>query len=168
MLELKIIQEENARERMQNKHKALDKARSIVLEKKEQEKQVAAMKEVSYLRKIEAAKLIKEEKRIHKKKITKNERVYLKRAQEKRFEQQVMMEASKIKQEQSLVNKLESQRMQKTDLIGKEGRVILKKDKEVRKLEILEAEVLKRLRDTHVKQQQAIEEIQEIFKQREN
>lgn len=99
MLELKIIQEENARERMQNKHKALEKARSIVLEKKEQEKQVAAMKEVSYLRKIEAAKLIKEEKRIHKKKITKNERVYLKRAQEKRFEQQVMMEASKIKQE---------------------------------------------------------------------
>ena len=99
MLELKIIQEENARERMQNKHKALEKARSIVLEKKEQEKQVAAMKEVSYLKKIEAAKQIKEEKRIYKKKITKNERVYLKRAQEKRFEQQVMMEASKIKQE---------------------------------------------------------------------
>lgn len=84
---------------MQNKHKALEKARSIVLEKKEQEKQVAAMKEVSYLKKIEAAKQIKEEKKIHKKKITKNERVYLKRAQEKRFEQQVMMEASKIKQE---------------------------------------------------------------------
>lgn len=63
-----------------------------------------------------------------------------------------------------MVNKLESQRLQKTDQIGKEGRVILKKDKEVRKLEILESEVLKRLRDTHIKQQQAIEEIQEIFK----
>ena len=75
-----------------------------------------------------------------------------------------MMEASKIKQEQNLVNKLESQRLQKSDQIGREGRVILKKDKEVRKLEILESEVLKRLRDTHVKQQQAIEEIQEIFK----
>lgn len=49
--------------------------------------------------------------------------------------------------------------MQKSDQIGKEGRVILKKDKEVRKLEILESEVLKRLRDTHIKQQQAIEEI---------
>ena len=35
MLELKIIQEENARERMQNKHKALEKARSMVVEKKE-------------------------------------------------------------------------------------------------------------------------------------
>jgi hypothetical protein len=45
------------------------------------------MKEVSYLKKIEAAKAIKEEKRHYKKKITKNERVYLKRAQEKRFEQ---------------------------------------------------------------------------------
>jgi hypothetical protein len=35
--------------------------------------------------------------------------------------------------------------------MDKEGKVILKKDKEVRKLEILESEVLKRLRDTHVK-----------------
>lgn len=62
-----------------------------------------------------------------------------------------MMEASKIKQEQNLVNKLEMQRLQKNDLIGKESKVILKKDKEVRKLEILESEVLKRLRDTHIK-----------------
>lgn len=41
----------------------------------------------------------------------------------------------------------------KNDLIGKEGKIIVKKDKEVRKLEILESEVLKRLRDTHLKQQ---------------
>ena len=44
--------------------------------------------------------------------------------------------------------------------------MIVKKDKEARKLEILEAEVLKRLRDTHVKQQQALEQIQEIFQNR--
>jgi hypothetical protein len=30
--------------------------------------------------------------------------------------------------------------------------MIIKKDKEVKKLEILESEVLKRLRDTHLKQ----------------
>jgi hypothetical protein len=42
----------------------------------------------------------------------------------------------------------------------------MKKDKEARKLEILEAEVLKRLRDTHVRQQQALEQIQEIFQNR--
>ncbi len=41
----------------------------------------------------------------------------------------------------------------KNDLIVKEGKIIVKKDKEVRKLEILESEVLKRLRDTHLKQQ---------------
>jgi len=35
MLELKIIQEENARERMTNKAKALEKAREIVSSKKE-------------------------------------------------------------------------------------------------------------------------------------
>jgi hypothetical protein len=33
------------------------------------------------------AKMVKEEKKVLKKKITKNERVYLKKAQEKRFEQ---------------------------------------------------------------------------------
>ena len=44
------------------------------------------------------------------------------------------------------------QRLQKSDQIGKEGRIILKKEKEVKKLEILESEVLKRLRDTHIKQ----------------
>lgn len=42
----------------------------------------------------------------------------------------------------------------------------MKKEKESRKLEFLEAEVLKRLRDTHIKQQQAIEEIQDIFANR--
>ena len=48
-------------------------------------------------------------------------------------------------------------------MIQKENKMIVKKDKEARKLEILEAEVLKRLRDTHVKQQQALEQIQTIF-----
>jgi len=33
----------------------------------------------------------------------------------------------------------------------KESKKIIKKDKEARKLEILEAEVLKRLRDTHIR-----------------
>ena len=42
--------------------------------------------------------------------------------------------------------------------------MISKKEKEAKKLQLLEAEVLKRLRDTHLKQQEAIEEIQNIFK----
>jgi len=47
----------------------------------------------------------------------------------------------------------------KDEQIKKEGKIIHKREKEAKKLEILEAEVLKRLRDTHVRQQQAIEEI---------
>ena len=70
-----------------------------------------------------------------------------------------MQEASKIRQEQNLVNKLESQKNQKHDQIAKESRIITKKEKEARKLEVLEAEVLQRLRDTHIRQQEAIEEI---------
>lgn len=42
-------------------------------------------------------------------------------------------------------------------MLMKEEKIIVKKDKEARKLEHLEQEVLKRLRDTHVRQQEAIE-----------
>jgi len=54
---------------------------------------------------------------------------------------------------------MESQKKIKEDMLIKEGKLIVKKDKQVRKLEILEAEVLKRLKDTHLKQQEAILEI---------
>lgn len=64
-----------------------------------------------------------------------------------------MIEASKIRAEQSLIHKMEGLKKEKEDEIHKESRIILKKEREARKLEILEAEVLKRLRDTHLKQQ---------------
>jgi hypothetical protein len=70
-----------------------------------------------------------------------------------------MIEASKIRAEQSLVSKIETFKKEKEDVIHKESKIILKKEKEARKLEILEAEVLRRLRDTHLKQQQALDEI---------
>ena len=75
----------------------------------------------------------------------------MRRAQEKRFEQQVMSEASKIKQEQFLVNRLEAQKKLKDEQILKESKIIAKREKEAKKLEILEKEVLQRLRNTHVR-----------------
>jgi hypothetical protein len=59
-------------------------------------------------RKVEQANQIKVEKEVIRKRLSKIEKMYLQRAQEKRFEQQVMQEASKIRQELSLVNKLET------------------------------------------------------------
>jgi hypothetical protein len=87
----------------------------------------------------------------------------LRRAQERRFELQVMSEASKIRHEQFLVGKLEGQKRQREEALLKESKQVMKKEREAKKLELLEAEVMKRLRDTHLRQQQAIEEIQEIF-----
>lgn len=54
---------------------------------------------------------------------------------------------------------MENQKRMKDEMLIKEGKMIVKKDKQVKKLEILEAEVLKRLKDTHLKQQEAIMEI---------
>jgi hypothetical protein len=62
---------------------------------------------------------------------------------------------------------MESQKRLKDEMLIKEGKIIVKKDKQVRKLEILEAEVLKRLKDTHLKQQEAILEIQKIISKKE-
>jgi len=64
-----------------------------------------------------------------------------------------MQQASKIKNEQFLINRLENQKKMKDMELDKEGKIIMKKEKEAKKLEILEAEVLKRLRETHVRQQ---------------
>ena len=50
-----------------------------------------------------------------------------------------------------LVNKLNTTKNQKNTQISKEARMISKKEREARKLETLEAEVLKRLRETHVR-----------------
>lgn len=65
------------------------------------------------------------------------------------------------------MSKIESQKKAKDTQIFKEGKLIMKKEREARMLEVLEAEVLQRLRDTHLKQQQALDEIQQIFKQRD-
>lgn len=75
-----------------------------------------------------------------------------------------MSDIIRMRNELIKINKLDVFKKEKDDQLIKEGKFILKKDKETRKLELLEAEVLKRLRDTHVKQQMAIEEIQEIFR----
>jgi len=46
---------------------------------------------------------------------------------------------------------MESQKRLKDEMLVKEGKIIIKKDKQVKKLEIVEAEVLKRLKETHLK-----------------
>lgn len=62
-----------------------------------------------------------------------------------------MNEASRIRQEQFLVSKMESQKRQKEEALWNESRLVVKRDREARKLELLEAEVMKRLKDTHLR-----------------
>ena len=62
------------------------------------------------------------------------------------------MEAAKMKNEKNKLEKATTNLQEKENELQRQGKAILKKEKETRKLEVLEAEVLKRLRDTHVKQ----------------
>ena len=62
------------------------------------------------------------------------------------------MEAAKMKNEKTKLEKATASLQVKEGELQRQGKLILKKEKETRKLEVLEAEVLKRLRDTHVKQ----------------
>lgn len=131
----------------------LNQAKMIVIQKKQSEmmgrQRIHEFNEMKFVN----AQMVKDENKYLKKKIGKNSRQYIFKAQEKIFELKVIKQASKIKNEQHIMNRLENQKRLKEEELNKQGKLIVKRDKEAKKLEILEAEVLKRLRDTHVKQQ---------------
>lgn len=64
-----------------------------------------------------------------------------------------MADAHKMKNEAMNLSRQNKEITQKEAKIANENKIILKKDKEAKKLEALEVEVLKRLRDTHIMQQ---------------
>jgi hypothetical protein len=63
-----------------------------------------------------------------------------------------MADAHKMKNDAMNLSKQNREITQKEAKIANENKIILKKDKEAKKLEALEVEVLKRLRDTHIMQ----------------
>lgn len=109
MMENKIEQENLARERQEKREMELQRARELVNEKRSEKEGARIKIQMVQERKKQEAEAIKELSRKCQKQIGKNEKKYLRRAQEKRFEQQVMMEAQKIKNEQFLVNRLSQQ-----------------------------------------------------------
>ena len=62
-----------------------------------------------------------------------------------------MSEAAKIKADQQKLSCLQANKAIKEEQLAKEGKIILKTEKQSRKLEVLESEVLRRLKDTHIK-----------------
>ena len=103
-------------------------------------------------RKKQQANIVKQERELIRKEINKLDKIYLRQAIDKRLEVQVLQEASRMRQEINMERKKFSHKLGKEDQINKEKKAINKKDKEARKLQVLEAEVLKGLRDTHIKQ----------------
>ena len=77
----------------------------------------------------------------------------------------IKMEQERSKERQIKVMSDRWQKVQavKQDQIRNEILKIGEKDSEARKLEKLEQKILKKLRDTHMKQQEAIDEISAIF-----
>jgi hypothetical protein len=100
MLENKLQQEQYARERLEKKESDLAKARGLVIEKREEKENSRIKMLMIQEKKKQDAQLIKLESMKLQKLAQKNEKKYLRRAQEKRFELQVMQEAHKIKNEQ--------------------------------------------------------------------
>ena len=64
--------------------------------------------------------------------------------------------------------KIEEKLKMKEKLIIQEQKNIKKKEKNARQLELLEAEIVQRLKDTHLQQREAIQEIEKIFKGNNN
>ena len=84
---------------MEKKESDLAKARGLVIEKREEKENTRIKVMMVQEKKKHDAQQVKLESMKLNKLLSKNEKKYLRRAQEKRFEQQVMQEAQKIKNE---------------------------------------------------------------------
>lgn len=78
----------------------------------------------------------------NKKIIKRQEKYYLRRAQEKIFEMQVTSEAHKIHNQKCMANKLEGHKRLKDQAFLEESKIAVKRDKENKQLEQLEAQVV--------------------------
>jgi len=71
---------------------------------------------------------------------------------------------AKVRIEEVQRRRREQVEREKSIALLKEAKKIKKKEHRSKKLEMLESSILDRLKDTHHKQQEAIEEIEKIFK----
>ena len=95
----------------------------------------------------------------------KQENRQMKEAQAKIRQIRADQERSKERQIKVMSDRWQRVQQVKQDQIRNEIIKIGEKDSEARKLEKLEQKILKKLRDTHAKQQEAIDEISAIFQQ---
>jgi len=79
------------------------------------------------------------------------ENQYIQEAQRKKNMIKLTSEINKERNERLNIRKIAKTKRVKEDQMFDESVKISKKEKEARKLEMLEAEILKRLRDTHIK-----------------
>lgn len=93
MLESKLNQELLAREKFEKKELDIAKARSHVIEKRAEKESTRIKVMENQEKKKEDAQAVKLESVKLQKILEKNEKKYIRRAQEKRFEQHVMLEA---------------------------------------------------------------------------
>ena len=70
-----------------------------------------------------------------------------------------MAEACKMKHEQEMHSKIVNNQVEKSQMIRKVEKIISKKEMEVLRLSAIEAEVRRKVRDTHQRQQEVIEQI---------
>lgn len=79
------------------------------------------------------------------------ENQYIQEAQRKKNMIKMTSEINRERNDRISIRKLAKTKRVKEDQMFDESVKISKKEKEARKLEMLEAEILKRLRDTHIK-----------------
>ena len=97
MLESKMEQERNAKELNEKKNREMMKLQRLCKDVREEEDNVKIKVMASHIKKKENALEMKFESTVRAKQMKKSSNAYLRKAQERRFELQVMQEASRIK-----------------------------------------------------------------------
>ena len=131
-------------DKLTKREKVEDRSKEIAGNIKEKQQLIAQ-------RKILDAIAIKREGAKLKKKKEKMDNQYIQEAQRKKNMIKLTTEISKERNDRISVRKLAKTKRVKEDQMFDESVKITKKEREARKLEMLEAEILKRLRDTHIK-----------------
>ncbi|CDW75179.1 UNKNOWN [Stylonychia lemnae] len=173
MLEVKVANEKK-RIKLNNSQTPVRNYRnlataSILNDEKEDPHQLHMLQlERSQKRKQEEISMIRKEKKLIQKRKQQIDKAYIRKNQERRNEIQQQIKEAHDRVESEKKRKLDEKLKMKEKLILSEAKNIKKREKEARQLELLEAEIVQRLKDTHLQQREAIQEIEKIFKGNNN
>lgn len=169
ILDIRMNKEQKVKRHSLERALTPDARQTIYIERKEEHKRVMHERLSLIMQKRkEEASLIKKERRLLSKKKNQIDQAYLQSNQLRRMEIYEQAREGQERVEQQRKRRMEESLRSKEREWLQETRRIRKQERRARRLELREQVVLQRLKETHMQQKEAIEDIQRIMKATKN